>query len=682
MQEKSEVDAKRAALVKDLIKMVQEDLSHWKYAFDRMKRERQFVRGLQWSGANKESLNDPDRKYVANITLSHIRGKTASTYARNPKYNYRKSKRMHNNLWDGTASQLQMAQMAVNENSDPTGSQMAIIQEAIASHQSRQMYDKMGETLTILYEYFIREQIHPTKTMMKRTVKSSLTTGVGYIKQTFQRAMGYAPDTERAIADGKSQLDKIERMAAELEEGEIMPDDADAEKLRLMIDELEKQEHIILREGLALDYPDSMNIIPDKRMTYLPEFLGCGHVTEQYILTKSEVEETYGVSLRGKNTTARKKGDNSNSANDFVASDNNGENENNDTVTVWQIWDKSENMVYTVCQGYDDFLVDPSEPDVYTERFWPWFAYAPNATDDEEDPFPPSDVFLIEPMQSEINRSGESLRDHRWAARPRHVTGTVVSEDDRNKISESNAHDIVELHGMQPDEDIRKRFQAFPTSPIDQNLYSTAPAFGDIQRTVGSQEANFGGTSGATATETSIAESSRQSGVTSDVDELDDILEAMARAGGQILLANMQKDTVLEIVGPGAVWPEATRNDVAREIYLEVVAGSSGRPNQAQEVQIREKIMPLLFQIPGIKPESVGKDLLRAMDDSIVYEDWIDMDALSIMAMNGVTQAQANASGGDPNAQGAEGSSNAQTPPTRSSEGTMRPGQADPNLIA
>ena len=679
MQDEVQVDEKRAALVKELIKMVQEDLSHWKYAFDRMKRERAFVRGLQWDGTDKKDLNDPDRKYVANITLSHIRGKTAATYARNPKYIYRKSKRMHNQLWDGTAAQLQTAQMAIEAGLDRSGSQVAIIQEAIESQQSRQMFDKMGETLTILYEYFIREQIHPTKTMMKRTVKSSLTVGVGYIKQTFQRAMGLNPDTERAIADSKSELDRIERLALDLEEGEILPEDGDAERLRLMIAQLESQEQIILREGLALDYPDSLNIIPDKKMTYLPEFLGCGHVTEQYIMDKTEVQETFGVTLRGKDTSARKNGDNSNAANDFVASDNNGDNENNDTVTVWQIWNKAENLVYTVCQGYDDFLVDPAPPDVYTERFWPWYAYAPNATDDDEDPFPPSDVFLIEPMQSEINRSGESLRQHRYAARPRWVTGSAIGEEDRRKMQNSQAHDIVELHGMQPDEDIRKRFQPFPASPIDQNLYTTAPAFGDIQRTVGSQEANLGGTSGATATETSIAESSRQSGVTSDVDELDDILEAMARAGGQILLQNMQKETVMEIVGPGAVWPDATRNDVAREIYLEVVAGSAGRPNQAQEVQIREKIMPLLFQVPGIKVESVGKDLLRVMDDSIVYEDWIDMDMLSIMAMNGVTQAQANASGGDPEAQGGEGASNAPAPPTRSPEGTMRPGQEGPS---
>lgn len=682
MNEDIKPDQKRIELVQEMISMVREDLAHWKYAFDRMKREREYVRGLQWDGDSKKDLNDPDRKYVANITLRHVQQRVASIYARNPRYIWRKSKRMHNKLWDGTIAQLQQAQMAIEAEADPTGVNEAIIMEAIQSDQDRAQFDKMGETLTVLYEYFIREQIHPTKTMMKRQVKTSLTVGVGYIKQTFQRAMGLSPDAERAIADSKSELDRIERLALDLEEGETMPEDADAEKLRLMIGQLEAQEHIILREGLALDYPDPLNIIPDKNMTYLPEFLGCGHVTEQYILTKAQIKETYGISLKGKDTSDAKSGENSNSANNFVAKGKVGDDENGDKVVVWEIWDKAENLVYTVCEGYDDFLVEPSAPDTYTERFYPWFVFAPNATDDDEDPFPPSDVFLIEPMQNEINRSGESLREHRYAARPRHVTGASISEDDRTKMQSSKAHDIIELHGMQPDEDIRKKFQPFPASPIDQNLYSTAPAFNDIQRALGTQEANLGGTSGATATETSIAESSRQSSLTSAIDELDDLLTAMARAGGQILLQNMSPETVMEIVGPGAMWPQASRNDVAREIYLEVVAGSAGRPNQAQEVQIREKVFPLLYQLPGVNAEYLVKDLLRVMDDTISYEDAIDMGALSIMALNGTVQAEANASGGDPEAQGSEGASNAPTPPTRSPEGTMRPGQQDPSLIA
>ena len=183
------------------------------------------------------------------------------------------------------------------------------------------------------------------------------------------------------------------------------------------------------------------------------------------------------------------------------------------------------------------------------------------------------------------------------------------------------------------------------------NLYNTGPFFTDIQRASGTQEANLGGTSGDTATESSIAESSRQTSRTSDVDELDEMMSEMARAGGQILLQEMSEEQVKRICGNGAVWPQGDRQQIAREIYLEVVAGSSGRPNQAQQVQTAERVFPLLFQIPGLKIEKMGQHLLNILDDSIAYEDWVDTDAMSVLSTNGGQQAAANAGmGGEKNA--------------------------------
>jgi uncharacterized protein YggU (UPF0235/DUF167 family) len=108
---------------------------------------------------------------------------------------------------------------------------------------------------------------------------------------------------------------------------------------------------------------------------------------------------------------------------------------------------------------------------------------------------------------------------------------------------------------------------------------------------------------------------------------------------------------------------------------LEVVAGSSGRPNQAQEVQVRERVYPLMFQLPGLKHEKMAKDLLRVLDDGVNYEDWIDMDALPVMALNGQMQAQANR--GDMEGDNGEGGGdNAPAPPEPSNSGPARPGQA------
>lgn len=648
--------------VERLQKAVKEDIDHWKYAFDRMREWRKFARGYQWPNTKKEDLSNPDRPYVTNVVMRHIQQRTAAIYAKNPRFRWRKSKRMLTQFWDGTRQQLEMAMASFAPQVDASGnpgpppdpqslqSAQAIISDALQARALSEQHRKFGETLSILYEYQIREQTHPTKKMMKKQVRSALTVGVAYFKQTFQRATKLSPDGESAIADHMNQLAEIQRLSEDLDHGDFTDQDAEMERLRTLIKSIEEQEQIIVREGLALDYPDSMNIIPDQNLEYLPGFVGCERVTEQYCLTPDQIKKIYRVDV-------------SKSYKEYVQEDASTPAPKKKTARVWEIWDRATGLVTTICDGYHDYLVEPSAPDAYTERFFPWFVLAPNALDDGEDPFPPSDVELIMSQQMEINRAGEALREHRFAARPGHVAGRTLSDKDGKKIESRASHDILVLDGMAPGEKVDDLLQAFPTSPIDPNLYNTAPAFQDILRSVGTQEANLGGTSGSTATESSIAESSRQSVLASMMDEFDDVLSEMAQAGGQILLAEMSVQKVAEIVGDGAIWQEMDRQQIAEEIQLEVIAGSSGLPNQAVEVQMIERIFPILMQMPNVDPEWALKKLVTTLDDRMNIEDAIKMGEMSITALNGQLQGAANR-GASPMAaqQGGQGQSNAPQP--------------------
>lgn len=661
--DKQGVDEARTAEVTRLVTAVKEDREYWQYAYDRMVKWRKFARGYQWPGTKKEDMADADRQYVANVTMRHVQQRTAAIYAKNPRFRWRKSKRMMSTIWDGTFETLEQAQATLNPpqpQMDPETGQvvmppppmmppetaMAVIQDAMESRSASEMTMKLGKTLAILYEYQIGEQVHPTKKMMKKQVRSALVCGVSYIKQTFQRETELSPDGQNAINDYMGKIAEIERLAADLEDNEFTEQDAEMEQLRQLIKSVEEEEQIIMREGIALDYPDSVNIIPDQNLTYLPGFVGCGRVTEQYCLTPEQIKKIYKVDVsKGyKQYSQINMGETSKTRN---------------TGRVFEIWDRDTGMVCTVCDGYNDYLVEPHEPSAYTERFFPWFVLAPNVMDEDEDPFPPSDVELIMCQQMEINRAGESLRDHRVAARPGWVAARNIPQSDQVSIQGRAAHDVVTLESLAPGEKIQDLLQSFPTPGIDPNLYNTQPAFSDIMRSVGAQEANLGGTSGATATESSIAESSRQSVLGSTMDEFDDLLTEMGAAGGQILMLNMSQESVIEIVGPGAIWPEMSKEDVAKDIRLEAEAGSSGLQNQAIDVQIMERLTPLLIQMPNVDQEWLLKRILRALDDRMDYEDAIEMGALSIMAINGQLQGAANR-GSAPMAAG--GGSNAPQP--------------------
>ena len=206
----------------------------------------------------------------------------------------------------------------------------------------------------------------------------------------------------------------------------------------------------------------------------------------------------------------------------------------------------------------------------------------------------------------------------------------------------------------------------------------------DTLRILGAQEANIGGTaaSGTTATEVSVAESSRMSAVGSNIDDLDEFLGAICRAAGEVMLKEFSQEYVLKVVGPGAVWPQFSREEISESLYLDIEAGSSGRPNKASEIQNWERLAPILMQIPGIPPEFFARETLRRLDDRIEPEDIIIATIPSIVATNANAKATAvddTANGlNDPNAQGPQGAQNAPVPAQAPGSPGGRPTDAAP----
>lgn len=689
-------DARRE-LVSAWAKRIEAAKQYWSGTFNKMRANQRFVAGKQWpDGDMAPTLGAEDTRYVANITLRHVLQRTAALYAKNPKMVARLRKRLYSTVWDGSMQQLQTAQGTMTTAlqapaavpPDALAQAQAVVQDAAQAYQQRQQVMKLGKTLEIVYEHQIDEQVHPFKTMMKaQVVRRAVTCGVGIVKLGFQRAMQHKPEIERQLADVRGQLAKIERLSADLADGEAQPESKEAEELRLMLQGLEKEEQVLVREGLTFDFPSATALIVDPKCTYLREFIGADFVAEEFPLTPEQVQEVYGVDV-GKSYTRyeRLSPDNKNDLEPYFKAAMGaagGDPASQDDAPggyalVWEIYCKRDGLVYVVCDGHPDFLVEPAPPDVYIERFYPFFIFAPNECDDEGTIYPPSDVDLIRDAQLELNRARQGLREHRHAARPKTaVAAGRLSDEDKDKLEHHPANAVIELSGLAPGEKIEDLLQAFRGPGIDPNLYEVNPVFQDVQRVLNVQEANLGGTGGATATESSIAESSRMSSTASAIDELDDLLSQLARAGGQILLAEMSPATVTEIAGPGAFWPELSRDKLAQEVFLEIAAGSTGRPNQSQEIQNAERIYPLLMQIPGISPDWMGKDLIQRLDDRLPIEDAFAQGMASVVAMNAMKNIAATGSpvGG---AQGATTTGNVPGPPERSNAGPPRQTPAPP----
>jgi hypothetical protein len=688
----------RKQLVEQWSSKIKRAKKYWQPIYDRMKADQDFAAGYQWSKEEK------DDRYVANLTLRIIAQRVAFFYAKNPKFDVRRRARILNTVWDGDQATLMALQQAAAQVSqqvamgvmDPMAAQQAqqasmpIIQDAARVKQEEEQLGKIGKTLELLFRANVEQATHDFKAMMKMTVRRASTTGVGYVKVGFERVMQKKPDIEQRIADISNRMSTLERISADIHDDQTDENGPEAEQLRLMLNDLKSQMQVVVREGLTFDYPMSTSIIPDPKLISLREFLGADWVAEEYILSPNDVKEIYEVDV-GKSYNAYKGVDDAvtvTSRQGFVVLQDKTSKtevrEGNDgrSCCVWEVYNRKDGLVYTLCDGYPDFLREPASPEVYTDRFWPWWPLTLNETDHEAMVFPPSDVKLIRDMQMDYNRGRQGIREHRRAARPKTVVAAgMVDQEDLEKLSNHPDNAIIELNGLQPGQKVEDLLQAFRGPPIDPNLYEVEQTFTDMMRVSGIQDANIGATGGSpSATQSNIAEASRATAMGSNIDDIDDLLSGIARTGSQILLQECSADTVKRIVGEGAMWPDMSRQQISDELWLQIEAGSTGRPNQAQEIANAERLFPLLLQIPGIKPEWLAKELIKRLDDKLDITNAFQSMLPSIIAMNGMASrlgAGPEGPGGPmdmPGAGPAQGPAGAANAPQGAPPGAQRPG--------
>ena len=420
-------EASRSALVKQWQGKVSAAKSHWGKDFKRMRDDQAFLGGAQWDGHE-----DPD-KYTANIIQRHIGQRVAALYAKNPKVVVRKRKTMDFKQWDGTTEALQSIQMAMQVSQQagmPLPPQLTeLIQDITQGVQRRSMLEKVSATLSILYDYTLNQQIPPFKVQMKQLVRRVCTTGVGYVKLGFQRVLERSPDDVEKINGLTEQISVMERLLADKADDKLDDTSAGIEQLRLMLSDYQSRDKQVVKEGMCFDFPSATSIIVDPACRHLRTFTGARWIAEEYILPTDTIKEIYAIdlSMAGSATsydTESKTGipGLKERIDSVMSEDGRPTKRTKDGKCVWVIWDKTTGQTCTICEGYADFLVEPKQPDVFIERFWPVFPLIFNETENEDSIYPRSDVHLLKPLQKEYNRcrrgcastASPTARRRRW----------------------------------------------------------------------------------------------------------------------------------------------------------------------------------------------------------------------------------------------------------------------------
>lgn len=685
------VDPSRAAFVKRWLDDVVAARAHWKKDFDRMRRNMRFANGLQWPGQTEN-----DDRFMVNLVQRVIKSTVAALYAKNPTVVAKRRPKLDFTIWDGRPETIVQAQQAIAmagqvaqagdaaaahgiEAAPHDPALDAMVQQAVAlledvkqGVERRQMLDKIGKTLVYCTEYYMNEGQATFKLQMKQMMRRTRTTGVGYVKLGFQREMELSGKQGEQINSFAERLATIGRLTADLQDGELDPYSAEAEELRTATAAIQSEPEAIVREGLTFGFPTSTRIIPSPSTEKLMGWIGSEWVAEEIMLTPNRVKEVYGVDI-GQSFTAFRTLPGSPEGGDTrrIADRSKG------LACVLHIYDKATGMELVLCEGYPDFLREPASPAIFIEQFFPIFPVVFNDAEDEGALFPKSDVELLTHIQREYNRAKEAKRQHRIANRPLYVSPKGTFEEDEVKaLSAYPAHAVISINALEKGRPATDLLAPVQKIGVDPGLYETSELFGDMQRVTGNAEANLGGTGNSSATESTIAENSRQGALGLDSDDLDEMLTALFRACGTVLLTELDEMTVKKIAGPGAVWPQLSRSEIAEEIGLEVQGGSSGRPNQARDAANFERVAPTLLQVPGISPAWLGKKALSLLDDNADYEDAIIDGLPSMMAQNAMVQPSTGNPATDPNQQGGQGNKPQSQPESGNSSQPSFPGAA------
>ncbi|MGH3632691.1 MAG: hypothetical protein ACRDTS_01040 [Mycobacterium sp.] len=464
-----------------------------------------------------------------------------------------------------------------------------------------QVFKKLARTSEIVVQHeFLDGHLKP---QAKRLVRSKITTGLGWLKLGVQTASGPDPIVEHEIEDKRQQLQHIEALLEEAgDDGAatmVSLQTQEAAKAALVdnINALNANLEVTIATGITYDVVKSKDLLVLGDLAELVDYRWAPAVAQRIWYTKEKAKEEFSLSddQLGKATTFSKR---------FVEDKDteNREPANEDEksyVCAWEIWSKEDQTIYTMLDGVEQWVRAPYTPDPVGRRFYPYFLYATNWVDGEY--WPESDVEDWISLQEEYCDVRSKFRIHRKRAMPARIGDAAAFDDGDAKVkqlSDPENNEFVLVENPQPNKPISDIVGVLEYPPIDEKLYDTSPIRQDLMLQSGIQDADRGAVfTPKTATEAQIQESGNVNRLSGQTDELEDMLQEVARYTLEIALQIFDEAAVQRIAGPDAVWPKLSRDEIYSLLDVDIKAGSTGRPNKLADQQAWAVLLPIVQQM-------------------------------------------------------------------------------------
>lgn len=618
------------------------DKAKWTPDFERMKKSCEFTVGWQWD--EQTLLDDP--RYRNNLAIRMVNQKVASLYARNPTVEVTRKRKLDFLMWDESVKAQADAEMALANAAqqgmdvDHMLPQLALLQDIQQGKQRRAMIDRVAKTLQILLQHFVDE---PTfKEDLKQCVRRCVITGVAFGRVSYEKASEPSHDNipSDEVPHGVEDLEaramlltkKLEKEPNE-EDGKHEEIESIAKSLAATIgSQMSGSDDEGLPEEIVFDFPLSTSVFPDCDCRSLTNYTAANFIIIESVVPVDYLNARFNVDIKvGSGLNMAEPASGGAKEQKQVGDQTKSEPQR---VTAWEVMNIRDKTHHIQVKGWREWVLEPTPFTPPVGGFYPVAALTFNSIEvvpqTRTSVYPPSDIDNIKPLQKEWNRVGDALRDQRAANAPAYVIRKgSLSDADKEALNRREPNQVIELESIPADQKPGDFIEVLQVAHIDPAVYAKEPLEKDMQYSMGMQEANIGPAKpNVTATVGNIAEQSRLTTTSSNVDDLDSFLTSLVRMAGEMCLRAMSIETVKAIVGQGAVWPTdpIARKQLLTEIDISIRAASSGRPNKAVELQNVKEVGPLLMQAIQMtlqNPQAIGpmsamvEELLRRLDDNL-----------------------------------------------------------------
>lgn len=469
------------------------------------------------------------------------------------------------------------------------------------------------------------------KKRAKASVRSSMTTSLGWVKIIYQRDINTDPQIQSRMNDVQDNLRRLNYLIEQCEDGqELQGHEEKKAELQQQLEGLQKQVEIVTAEGLVMDRVLSEDMAWDQDIRDYDSYTDCRWMGHRIWYTASSYEETFGHKAPKGVNVFRAGGSNDKNENIGAESDE-------ARFAVWEIWDRVSNTIFTWAEGANRWAREPFQPENVGEQWFPFFPLGFHVVDGQFIPL--SSVELLKGLQDEYNNTREDYAAVRKYNKPHYIADVDTKEQDIKKktMAEIGEVIIVDANGRP----LNEIFVQQPHLRIDPQQYDTTQIRSDFEFMSGLGDAARGSVAQAkTATEAEILEAGLAGRSNEMQDSIEDWMEDIAKYCAEIILQEMTTEQIMRLVGPGAVWPEMDKREIFELVNVEIRAGTTGKPNKLQEqkqwLEFLPQLQELFVQVSELRAKgdaqtadkliTIARETIRRLDERIDVEEFLPQE--------------------------------------------------------